>query len=177
LIFNGTTRIDIDDVDSEANGTQCTLEFEHLKDSAQSDPDTAATDINDAGISLSSNEFTLSEGTYNIRVDASIRLNSTTTTGPGLNVIGFIKRKSDNNKILISNVVDLSDSVSLAAQYNSIIKGRITIPSTPSSNTNVYDLRFVKQNSGNASVGCESSFESLTPPPNHVTVSIVKIKS
>lgn len=177
LIFNGTTPIAIADKDTDANGTQCTLAFEHLKDSAQSDPDTAATDINDAGISLSSNEFTLSEGTYDITVNANVVCNDTTNTDPGLNVIAFIKRKSDNNKILISNVVRLADNVSAEAVLSLHLKGRIVIPNSPSANTNIYDLRFSADNANKAEIGCNSSFESLTPPPNHVTVSIVKIKA
>jgi len=177
LIFNGTTPISIADKDTDANGTQCTLEFEHLKDSAQSDPDTASTDINDAGITLSSNEFTLSEGTYDITVSAKVTLNDTTSGDPGTNVIAFIKRKSDDNKILISDVARLGDAVSVEAVFSINLKGRIVIPNSPSSNTNIYDLRFSSDNANNAEIGCNSSFESLTPPPNHVTVSIVKIKS
>ena len=177
LIFNGTTPISIADKDTDANGTQCTLEFEHLKDSAQSDPDTASTDINDAGITLSSNEFTLSEGTYDITVSAKVTLNDTTSGDPGTNVIAFIKRKSDDNKILISDVARLGDATSIEAVFSINLKGRIVIPNSPSSNTNIYDLRFSSDNANNAEIGCNSSFESLTPPPNHVTVSIVKIKS
>ena len=177
LIFNGTTPIEIADKDTDANGTQCTLEFEHLRDSAQSDPDTAATDINDAGITLSSNEFTLSEGTYDITVNATVSLNSGSNADPGLNAIAFIKRKSDDVKILVSNVVDKADDISSRTTHNIYLKGRIIIPNSPSANTNVYDLRFSKDKNGVAEIGTESSFESLTPPPNHVTVSIVKIKA
>ena len=177
LIFNGTTPIAIADKDTDANGTQCTLAFEHLKDSAQSDPDTAATDINDAGISLSSNEFTLSEGTYDITVNANVLCNDTANADPGLNVIAFIKRKSDDNKILISNVVRLADNVSAEAILSLHLKGRIVIPNSPDANTNIYDLRFSADNANKAEIGGNSSFESLTPPPNHVTVSIVKIKA
>ena len=177
LIFNGTTPIAIADKDTDANGTQCTLAFEHLKDSAQSDPDTAATDINDAGISLSSNEFTLTEGTYDITVSAKVTLNDTTSGNPGTNVIAFIKRKSDNNKILISDVARLGDAATIEAVFSINLKGRIVIPNSPSADTNIYDLRFSADNANKAEIGCNSSFESLTPPPNHVTVSIVKIKA
>ena len=176
LIFNGTTPISIADKDTDANGTQCTLEFEHLKDSAQSDPDTAATDINDAGITLSSNEFTLTEGTYDISVNAKVTMNVGTTSAPNGNCIAFLKRKSDNDKILISDVARVLDSSGADYGFPLHIKGRIVIPSSPVSDTNVFDLRF-SSDKVTAEIGCESSFESLTPPPNHVTVSIVKIKS
>ena len=177
LVFNATTPITIADWDSGANGTQCTLEFEHLSDSAQSDPDTAATDINDAGIALSSNEFTLPEGTYDISVDASITVNTDESSVPGLSVIGFLKRKSDDNKILISNVLNQSDSISQNITLHSFIKGRIVVPNSPSSNTNVFDLRFVSQNSGSALIGQEAPTEFEAFNPNHVTVVIRKVKS
>lgn len=177
LIFNGTTPISIADKDTDANGTQCTLEFEHLKDSAQSNPDTAATDINDAGITLSSNEFTLTEGTYDISVNAVVTLNFAAGGSPAFaNCIAFLKRKSDDNKILISDVARLFDDAGNIISFKLNIKGRIVIPSSPDSDTNVFDLRFSADNFAAAEIGCESSFESLTPPPNHVTVSIVKIK-
>ena len=179
LVFRENTPITIADWDSGVNGTQCTLEFDHLRDSAQSDPDTAATDINDASVSLSSNEFTLTEGTYDIEVNATITMNTDESAVPGLSVIGFIKRKSDDQKMIISNVLNHSDNVSLNMTLASYLKGRIVVPNSPSSNTNVYDLRFVAQNSGSALIGQEapSEFEGLDVPLAHVSVSIKKIKA
>lgn len=179
LVFRENTPITIADWDSGVNGTQCTLEFDHLRDSAQSDPDTAATDINDASVSLSSNEFTLTEGTYDIEVNATITMNTSSGAVPGLSVIGFIKRKSDDQKMIISNVLNHSDNVALNMTLASYLKGRIVVPNSPSSNTNVYDLRFVAQNSGSALIGQEapSEFEGLDVPLAHVSVSIKKIKA
>lgn len=178
LIFNGIEPIDIADKDTDANGTQCTLEFEHLYDSAEaSDPDSAGTDINDAGISLSSNEFTLLEGTYDITVNATVNLNNTTHSDPGTNVVAFLKRKLNDTKFLISNVARQVDNVSTEGSHQIFIKGRIVIPNSPAANSNIFDLRFSADNANLAQIGSNSSFESFTPTPNHVIVSIVKIKS
>jgi hypothetical protein len=168
LVFNGTTPITIADWDSGANGTQCTLTFEQ---------DSASSNINDAGVTLSSNEFTLSEGTYDIGVDASITMNTFTSAVPGLSVIGFLKRKSDDNKTLVSNVLNHSDSESINMTLHSFIKGRIVIPNSPSTDTNVFDLRFVAQNSGAALIGQEAPVEFEAFNPNHVTVVIRKVKA
>ena len=177
LIFNGTTPISIADKDTDANGTQCTLEFEHLYDSAQaSDPDTAATDINDAGITLSSNEFTLPEGTYDITVNATVTLNNIGHTDPGTNVVAFLKRKLNDTKFLISNVARQVDNVSTEGSHQIFIKGRIVIPNSPATNSNIFDLRFSADDANKAEIGSNSHFESFTPTPNHVIVSIVKIK-
>jgi len=177
LVFNGTTPISISDTDDDPNGTQCTLEFEHLYDSAEaSNPDTAATDINDAGISLSSNEFTLSEGTYDITVNATVTLNNTTHSDPGTNVVAFLKRKLNDTKFLISNVARQVDNVSTEGSHQVFIKGRIVIPNSPAANSNIFDLRFSADDANKAEIGSNSHFESFTPTPNHVIVSIVKIK-
>jgi len=176
LVYNGAY-LTIPDKDDSANGIQVPLEFEHLRYSAQSDPDTAATDINDASISLSSNEFTLTEGTYDIEVKAVVMLNPFVSTGPGLHVAGFIKRKSDDVKILISNVVEASDNVTSRTSAHCFIKGRIVVPTSPSSNTNVFDLRFYKDRNGDAFLGSiyDSGFIG-DPNPPHVFISIKKVK-
>jgi hypothetical protein len=177
LVYNSAT-IDIPDKDSSANGVQVPLEFEHLRDSAESDPDTAGTDINDAGISLSSNEFTLTEGTYDIEVKSVVSMNTFSSGGPGLHVAGFVKRKSDDVKILISNVAENSDDISSRTTAHCFIKGRIVVPSTPSSNTNVFDLRFYKDNNGTALVGSTYASGFIGDPnPPQVFISIKKVKA
>lgn len=177
LVYNSST-IDIPDKDTSANGVQVPLGFEHLRDSAESDPDTAGTDINDAGISLSSNEFTLTEGTYDIEVKSVVSLTTTSSGGPGLQVAGFVKRKSDDVKILISNVVEASDDISSRTTAHCFVKGRIVIPSTPSTNTNVFDLRFYKDNSGTAVLGSTYASGFIGDPnPPQVFVSIKKVKA
>jgi len=177
LVYQGST-IEIDSKGDTPAGIQVPLVFEHVRDASEDDPDTAATDINDAGIGLSSNEFTLNAGTYDIEVKATVSLNTSVASTPGLHVAGWINRKSDNVKILISNVVEKLDNVDSRTTHHCFIKGRIVVPTSFDSNDNVFDLRFYKSatNDGLATIGSDYDAGFIgAPNPPQVHISIKKI--
>jgi hypothetical protein len=162
--------------DNDDGNTQIPLDFDHLIEAELADPDSNTTDINDCGVAFpSTNQFTLPEGTYDIQINAYVGLNTSNNNTPGLNAIGWLNRVSDNHVLFVTNVVEMSDSVSQRQGSHAFAFGRVKITATAVSNgDNKFDLRFFKDQQGTAQIG---AYNAITHNPHEpaATVTITKV--